>query len=40
MKKEFISAVLIMLENNKFLDLPNLDKFHSDFIKESFLSLI
>jgi glycosyltransferase involved in cell wall biosynthesis len=39
-EKEFISAVLIMLENNKFLDLPSLDKFHSDFIKESFLALI
>lgn len=39
-ENEFMKAVLKILEKNKFLELPNLDKFHSDSIKESFLSLI
>lgn len=39
-QKKFIIGVLEILENNNFTDLPNLDKFHSNIIKESFLSII
>lgn len=39
-ENEFIEAVLEILDNCDFSNSPNLDKFHSDIIKDSFLSLI
>ncbi len=39
-EKDFLEAVLEILDNCDFSNSPNLDKFHSDMVKDSFLSLI
>ena len=37
---EYIEGILELLDNSDFSRPPNLEKFHSDVIKDSFLSLI